>query len=190
MRAAEDSDQDLMKRIAGGSQKAVRALYGRYGRLVYGMALRVLRDDSAAEEVTQDVFLRVWEKAGTYSAEKARLSTWLMRIARNRAIDVMRQRGSIGARAAADWDDLASVPDSRTSDPAEDASRGHCADEVRKALDALPVDQRRALALAFFKGLTHQEIAETLGEPLGTVKTRIRDAMRKLRGNIDEDCAP
>lgn len=179
-----------MKRIAGGSQKALRALYGRYGRLVHGMALRVLGDESAAEEVTQDVFLRVWEKAGTYSAEMARLSTWLMRIARNRAIDVMRQRGSIGARAEADWDDLASVPDSRAPDPGEDASRSHCAEEVRRSLAGLPVDQRHALGLAFFKGLTHQGIAETLGEPLGTVKTRIRDAMRKLRDTIDEDCAP
>jgi RNA polymerase sigma-70 factor (ECF subfamily) len=190
MQAAEPSDQELLDLIARGNQQAVRALYGRYGRLVHGMALQVLGDESAAEEVTQDVFLRVWEKAGTYHAEKAKVSTWLMRVARNRAIDVARQRGTASSRTATAWDELESVADTGAPDPAEGASRGHCTEEVRSALAALPDEQRRALGLAFFQGLTHQRIAESLGEPLGTVKTRIRDAMRKLRGSIGEECAP
>jgi RNA polymerase sigma-70 factor, ECF subfamily len=190
MPPSEQSDQDIIERISRGEQQAVRVLYARYGRLAYGMALQVLGDESAAEEVTQDVFLRVWEKAGTYRAEKARVSTWLMRIARNRAIDVVRQRGAAANRATTDWDDLESTADEATVDPAEDAARTHCRDEVRAALDTLPKDQRHALSLAFFRGLTHQGIAELLHQPLGTVKTRIRDAMRTLRGSIGEECVP
>jgi RNA polymerase sigma-70 factor (ECF subfamily) len=118
------------------------------------------------------------------------VSTWLMRIARNRAIDVARQRGSAGNRATAAWDDFESTVDTSSSDPTDDIARSHCRDELRTALATLPDEQRRALALAFFQGLTHSRIAELLGEPLGTVKTRIRDAMRKLRGRIGEECAP
>jgi RNA polymerase sigma-70 factor (ECF subfamily) len=190
MQASERSDQDLIDMIARGDQQALSLLYRRYGRLAYGMALKVLGEASAAEEVTQDVFQRVWEKAASYRADKARVSTWLMRIARNRAIDVSRQRGSAGNRATAAWDDFESTADPSSSDLADDIARGHCRDEVRTALAILPEAQRRTLALAFFQGLTHQRIAELLGEPLGTVKARIRDAMRKLRGSIGEECTP
>ncbi len=190
MQAGEQSDHDLIDSIARGDQQAVGHLYRRYGKLAYGMALRVLGDASAAEEVTQDVFQRVWEKAASYRADKARVSTWLKRIARNRAIDVSRQRGSAGSRATADWDDLESTVDTSSSDPTDDLARSHCRDELRTALATLPDEQRRALALAFFQGLTHSRIAELLDEPLGTVKTRIRDAMRKLRGRIGEECSP
>jgi len=188
--AGEQSDHDLIDSIALGDQQAVSLLYRRYGRLAYGIALRVLGDASAAEEVTQDVFQRVWEKAASYRADKARVSTWLMRIARNRAIDVSRQRGSAGNRETAAWDDFESTVDTLSSDPADDIARSHCRDELRTALATLPDEQRRALTLAFFQGLTHQRIAELLVEPLGTVKTRIRDAMRKLRGSIGEECTP
>src|SRR5208282_2923864 len=162
MQAGEQSDQDLIATIARGDQQAISVLYRRYGRLAYGIALRVLGDASAAEEVTQDVFQRVWEKAARYRAEKARVSTWLMRIARNRAIDVARQRGSAGNRATAAWDDFESAVDTSSSDPTDDIARIHCRDELRTALAALPDEQRRALALAFFQGLTHSRIAELL----------------------------
>jgi RNA polymerase sigma-70 factor, ECF subfamily len=189
-RANEQSDQDLIDVIASGDQQALTVLYRRYGRLAYGMALRVLGEASAAEEVTQDVFQRVWEKAASYRPDRARVSTWLMRIARNRAIDVSRKRGSAGDRATAAWDDFESTADTSSHDPAEHIARSHCRDELRTALATLPDQQRRALALAFLQGLTHRKIAELLGEPLGTVKARIRDAMRKLRGTISEECAP
>jgi len=190
MQAGDESDEEVIDRVARGDHQAVRALYRRYGRLVYGLALQVVGDSSAAEEVAQDVFMRAWEKAGTYRAEKAKVSTWLMRITRNRAIDVVRQRGPAGSRSTSAWDDLASAADPAASDPVERAARAQCDEDLRTALTALPDEQRRALDLAFFKGLTHQGIAEALREPLGTVKTRIRDAMRKLRGSIAEECAP
>jgi RNA polymerase sigma-70 factor (ECF subfamily) len=131
----------------------------------------------------------VWEKAATYRPDTAKVSTWLMRISRNRAIDVLRSLRSAGRAAPSSSDDLEWAVDPAPG-PQEDAARDHCRDEVRDAVAGLPADQRRALSLAFFKGLTHREISQLVGEPLGTVKTRIRDAMQKLRGQISEECAP
>jgi RNA polymerase sigma-70 factor (ECF subfamily) len=190
MRGAEESDEELIRRIASAEPDAVRALYQRYGRLVYSLALHTVGDAAAAEEISQDVFMRVWEKAGTYRPEMAKVSTWIARIARNRAIDVLRQRGSSSRREPIAWEDLAEAADPAATDPGDRAAQGFCDEEVRSGLAGLPVDQRTALGLAFFQGLTHQGIAEALHEPLGTVKTRIRDAMRKLRGAIAEECAP
>ncbi len=178
-------DEELIRQIARADQEAVRQLYARYGRLVFSIARHVLGEGPAAEEVTQDVFLRVWEKAGTYDPAKAKPVTWLSRIARNRAIDVLRERGSRGARMRQAWEEL--VRDAAAEpDPAESVELSRQRREVRLAVAALPESQRQALWLAFFQGLTHQEIAERLGEPLGTVKTRIRDAMRKLRTGLSE----
>lgn len=185
----DESDAEVVDRVSRGDQDALRVLYRRYAGLVYGFATRVLGDSTRAEEVAQDVFLRVWEKAGTYRPEAAKVSTWLMRITRNRAIDVLRSARSAGHQAAAGWDDLEWAEDPAPGPP-EDAASDHCREEVRAAVAALPLDQRRALSLAFFKGMTHREISDLVGEPLGTVKTRIRDAMRKLRGEISEECAP
>jgi RNA polymerase sigma-70 factor (ECF subfamily) len=179
-------DEELVRRIAHADQEAVRLLYARHGRLVFSIALHVLGDGLAAEEVTQDVFLRVWEKAGTYDSAKAKTVTWLSRIARNRSIDVLRERGSRGARDRQTWDELARET-AAEPDPAERMERSRQRRSVRLAIAALPESQRQALWLAFFQGLTHQQVAERLGEPLGTVKTRIRDAMRKLRSGLSED---
>jgi RNA polymerase sigma-70 factor, ECF subfamily len=174
-------DEDLMDQAAAAQPQAVQGLYQRHGRLVYGIAMAILRDPSAAEEVTQDVFLRVWEKAATYRAEKARVVTWITRIARNRSIDALRRRSARGGGMQASVDDFSFLADPAAPDPGESAANASRRAEVRAALAGLPADQRTALSLAFFQGLTHQQIAERLGEPLGTVKTRIRDAMRKLR---------
>jgi RNA polymerase sigma-70 factor (ECF subfamily) len=179
-------DEDLIHQVASARPQAVQALYQRHGRLVYGIAMGILRDPSAAEEVTQDVFLRVWEKAASYQAEKARVITWIMRIARNQSIDALRRRRSRGKTQADTLDDFSRLPDPGSPDPGESAALASRRRDVRAALRDLPADQRTALSLAFFQGLTHQEIAEKLGEPLGTVKTRIRDAMRKLRVMLEE----
>jgi RNA polymerase sigma-70 factor (ECF subfamily) len=175
------SDEELIDQIAAARPQAVHLLYRRHGGLVYSIALNILKDPSSAEEVTQDVFLRVWEKAATYRAEKARVVTWVMRIARNQSIDALRRRSSRKAGEQGTWDDLSRLPDAAALDPGESAAITSRREEVRAALLDLPEDQRQALALAFFQGLTHQQVAERLGEPLGTVKTRIRDGMRKLR---------
>jgi RNA polymerase sigma-70 factor (ECF subfamily) len=178
-------DEELVGQIAHEKPVAVRALYRRYGRLVYSLALHIVGDHSAAEEITQDVFMRVWEKAGTYDAEKAKVITWLSRIARNQAIDVLRKRNRRGEHERETWEYLKLGADRVDHDPLENVELSSQREEVRAAVAALPENQQRALSLAFFQGLTHRQIAEKLGEPLGTVKTRIRDAMQTLRDRFD-----
>ena len=182
MRSTVAADEELMDRIAHGDADAVRLLYARYGRLVFGLAMNVLGDSATAEEVCQDVFMRVWEKSGSYRADRGKVATWLARIARNRAIDVLRS-----ARAKPDGstvDDEPTSADEQGPDPGDRLLQTFREEQVRAAVASLPADQRTALSLAFFRGMTHREIAETLGEPLGTVKTRIRDAMMKLRSRL------
>jgi RNA polymerase sigma-70 factor (ECF subfamily) len=176
MSRAETPDEELILRISRGDSEAVRLLYERYGRLVYSCALQVVSDAAVAEEVCQDVFLRVWERSGTYRADRGKVATWLARIARNRAIDVLRSQRSRGIIAAAPVDDSISAAPGSGSDPGERLWQSLRDEQLREAVAALPAEQRQALTLAFFQGLTHRQIAESLGEPLGTVKTRIRDA--------------
>lgn len=181
MEHVDPDDEELIRRISHGQPEAVRVLYRRYGRMVYSVALRAAGDPSAAEEVTQDVFLRIWEKANTYRADKAKVVTWIARIARNRAIDVYRQRKSRDDRASAGWEELKQAASAIEQHPGEGLEMTRLQGRVREAVASLPADQKAALTLAFFQGQTHQEIAEKLGEPLGTIKTRIRAAMQKLR---------
>jgi RNA polymerase sigma-70 factor (ECF subfamily) len=190
MRSTVPGDEELILRIAGAEQDAVRVLYARYGRLVFSIALHVLGDEPAAEEVTQDVFLRVWEKAGTYDPGKSRPATWLSRIARNRAIDMLREARARGEHLKAVQDELSEDPGRGSPGPAESMELSGQREQVREAVAALPESQRRALTLAFFQGLTHREIAERLGEPLGTVKTRIREAMRRMREQLEQGGGP
>lgn len=177
-------DADLMRRLAGAETEALRELYGKYGSLVFGVALRIARDRALAEEIAQDVFVSAWRSAAAYSAERGSVASWLARIARNRAIDEIRKGRLRNAEARDDWADLA---DAREPGPEEEASRGARAAAVREALSALPERQREALSLAFFQGLTHAEIAAALSLPLGTVKSRIRDALIALRGKLGEE---
>ena len=185
MEHVEPDDEELISQIGRAQPEAVRLLYQRYGRMVYSVALRAVGDPSAAEEITQDVFLRIWEKADTYRADKAKVVTWIARIARNRAIDVYRQRRSRDDRASAGWEELKQAATAPAPHPGERLETARLQERVREAVATLPPDQKTALALAFFQGLTHKEIAEQLGEPLGTVKTRIRAAMQKLRSILD-----
>ncbi len=185
MQHVELDDEELIRQIGRSQPEAVRLLYQRYGRMVYSVALRAVSDPSAAEEITQDVFLRIWEKAETYRADKAKVVTWIARIARNRAIDVYRQRRSRDDRASAGWEELKQAATAPSPHPGERMETARLQGRVREAVASLPPDQKTALTLAFFQGLTHKEIAEELGEPLGTVKTRIRAAMQKLRSMLD-----
>ncbi len=180
-------DQELIRRIIRGEEEALRALYARHSRLVYGLALRIVKDEPVAEEVTQDVFLRAWEKADTYQRDKAQVRTWLARIARNRSIDVLRRRSAQDARARGAWEDMKSATLEGQVDPSAPVEAGYERERLREALAALPEEQRATLALAFFAGRTHREIAEATGEPLGTVKSRIRGAMQKLRDVLEQE---
>ena len=184
MRREEASDEELIDLIAHRDADAVHVLYERYGRMVYGLAMHVIGDVAAAEEVCQDAFMRVWEKSGTYRSDRGKVVTWLARIARNRAIDVLRSRRSRGLDLPQSGDEPAALAESGDADPGDRLWQSFREQEVREAVAALPRDQRQALSLAFFKGLSHREIAEALGEPLGTVKTRIRDSMVKLRSSL------
>jgi len=186
----EPDDEVLIRRIMRGEEEALRTLYARHGRLVYGLALRIVKDATVAEEVAQDVFLRAWEKADTYRSEKARVRTWLARIARNRAIDVLRRRAVLASRIRDTWEDMKSAAQGAQEDPAQPLEDRFLRVRVREAISSLPAEQRETLARAFFSGQTHRQIAESTGEPLGTVKSRIRAAMLKLREALEKDAAP
>ncbi len=172
------TDDELLKRIAQGDQDALLQLYDRYGRLVYSLAYRVLQDHQLAEEITQDVFTRVWQAAGTFDPKRSRFTTWLTSITRNRAIDILRRRRARGLTGAgeAELNTAITRADERFS-PEHHLQ----ALAVREALKELPPTQREVLELAYFGGMTQREIAEHLNIPLGTVKTRMRLGMLKLR---------
>lgn len=177
---ASATDYELIQRIAKGDEAALAELYDRYCRLVMGVALAIGGDRATAEEVTLDIFLRVWQHAAAYDPALSRVPTWLSRLARNRAIDRLRREAARPAGHSITFDDA--VLNSHLPGDMEAAvdlvlERRR----VRAAVAALPVDQRQALALAFFQGYTHAEIAAMLEQSLGTVKGRIRGGMTRLR---------
>lgn len=149
------------------------SLYDRYSGVVYSVALRVLGDTGAAEDVLQEVFMQLWRNPGLFDASRGNLGPWLAVIARNRAIDVLRKR-----RPETDVEDVVVSVD---QDLAGAAERNIAMQKVRMVLTAMPVAQRSALEMAYFEGLSHSEISEKTGEPLGTIKTRIRSGLLALR---------
>jgi RNA polymerase sigma-70 factor (ECF subfamily) len=182
-------DTALVRQIALARPEALSELYDRYARLVFSLALRTLGDSSSAEEVTQDVFLRIWQKAESYQENAGKVSTWLSSITRNRAIDVLRKRSVRPEGHLIDREDpffgLSFSADGR--DPEDSAGLSIEMKKVYEALNDLPPEQGQALLLAYFYGYSHSQIAEKTGEPLGTVKTRIRTGMQKLRGMLREE---
>jgi RNA polymerase sigma-70 factor (ECF subfamily) len=165
-----------MERVCARDAAAFESLYDQYHRLVYGLALRVLADPGAAEDVTQAVFLKIWDSPGLFRG--GNFGAWIARVARNRAFDVARSRA---AHAESDF------PDSMPEDDAlEDTAIANVnAERVRDALARLPREQREAIELGFFGGATQHEIARQTGLPLGTIKTRIRMGLRKLRNALE-----
>lgn len=149
------------------------ALYDRYSGLVYSVALRILADTGAAEDLLQEVFLQLWRNPGGFDASRGSLGPWLTVIARNRAIDMLRKR-----RPETDIDDVVVCVE---PDMAGDAERTRAMEKVKGALGTMPSAQRNALEMAYFEGLSHSEIAARTGEPLGTIKTRIRAGLVALR---------
>jgi RNA polymerase sigma-70 factor (ECF subfamily) len=148
-------------------------LYDRYSSIVYSIALRVLGDTEAAEDVLQEVFLQLWRNPGVFDSSRGNMAAWLAVIARNRAIDSLRKR-----RPEAD---IADVVVSVEPDLAGDTERARAMEKIRSVLGDMPAAQRSALEMAYFEGLTHTEISARTGEPLGTVKTRIRAGLLSLR---------
>jgi RNA polymerase sigma-70 factor (ECF subfamily) len=166
----------LVTRMADGDEAALAALYQATSARVHGLALRILGARDAAEEVVVDVYAQAWRLAPSYDPSKGSVATWLCVQARTRAIDLRRSRGR--HRALQPLEDGEVEP---TPDPSELSVRTESATNVRRALRALPREQRRLVEAAFFGGMTHSEIAEAFGQPLGTVKTRIRAGLAALR---------
>jgi len=174
---AFSSDTAMMSAMRSGDQKAMAQLYDRYSAMVYAVALRVLGDAGAAEDVLQEVFMQLWRNPGTFDSSRGNLAAWLSVITRNRAIDSLRKRHP--------ETDIEDVMVSVEPDLASEADRARALGKVRGALSSMPPAQRSALEMSFFEGLTHTEIASKTGEPLGTIKTRIRAGLLALRRSLN-----
>jgi len=170
-------DGQLLDRVRRGDEQAMAVLYERYSKIVYSVALRVLRDSASAEDVLQDVFLGVWRRPESFISARGSLGGWLAVVARNRSIDMLRRkRPSLQVEEVY----LASP-----FDLADEAERNILMQRARAVIMHLPLEQRKTLEMAYFDGLTHSEIAEITGDPLGTVKTRIRNALLSLRKELE-----
>jgi RNA polymerase sigma-70 factor (ECF subfamily) len=180
--ASDDARADiaLLSRVIARDGRAIGELYDRYSRLLHGLILRILRDRSEAEEVLQEVFVQVWTRADTYNVELGAPVAWLVRIARNRAIDRLRSN-NVRARTTE-----ATPPPPPVETPEARAVMSEQQRAVARALDALPVEQRQLIELAYFQGLTQSELAERFQLPLGTVKTRVRTGMMTLRRELQQ----
>lgn len=172
------SDTDLMNRIAQRDEAALTELYQHYGSLVYSLALRILQNRELAEEITQDIFLMVWNRSESWSSSRGQLSSWLLTVTRYRAIDRIRheQRRPDMQATVLNEDLMRSEQSRQPDDPRLEDSR-----LLHTLLSQLPPEQAQVIELAFFGGLTHSALAEMLNLPLGTVKTRLRLGLQKLR---------
>ncbi len=190
MHAFNPSDEQLIRRIAHSDAEALAALYDRYSRLVFSLVRNMVGNPESAEEITLDVFTRIWERAVSYDVRKATVKRWIVTICRNRAIDVLRRRKRRLEGHSPKWTDvpLDMLADSRRG--AEPTELAILQRQVTAAVAKLPGEQREVLALAYFQGYSHRQIAGELDLPLGTVKTRIRLAMDKLRHIFDSHKKP
>ena len=170
-KAAEDAA--LLGKVEQGDQAAMGLLFDRYSGIVYSVALRVLKDTGQAEDVMQDIFIQIWKKPGAFISGRGSLGAWLVVVARNRAIDALRRRRPT--------DSVEDVVLASSTDLAAEAERNTLMEKVRAYMHQLPPEQRKSVEMAYFEGMSHSEIAEKTGDPLGTVKTRIRLALITLR---------
>jgi RNA polymerase sigma-70 factor (ECF subfamily) len=176
-------DVELMRRIAQADREAFARLYDRYSGLLYSITLRILNDQKEAEDVIQEVFVQIWHKAGSYKVEAGKPLPWAVAMTRNKAIDrlrYLRRRFKVGdASETLDEESAAAAVFNEEIGGRENAAT------IRTAVNGLPLEQRQAIEMAFFGGMTQNEISESLQEPLGTVKARIRRGMLKLRGSLE-----
>ncbi len=174
-------DQVLLSQIVDQRADALGILYDRYGRLLYSIAYHLVGNQQSAEEITLDVFRRVWEKADSYKADRASVRTWLTSMARNRSIDILRREGVRPEHNSISWTELNFEPSADGRSPETAVSQQMQRQKVHAALSRLPQEQQDVLVMAYFRGYSHSQIADQLEMPLGTVKTRIRLGMQKLR---------
>jgi RNA polymerase sigma factor (sigma-70 family) len=169
------TDEELLDRVAGGDETALAELYDRFSRVTYGLAVRVLRDPALAEDAVQEAFLAVWRTAASFDARRGSASTWVLTLVHRRAVDLVRRE----ERRRGDPLDDAPIAAGDTTDETAEVREQRRA--VQAALVQLPSDQREALELAYYGGLSQSEVAEKLGVPLGTVKSRMFTGLSKLR---------
>lgn len=176
-----DEDRDLVVRMSAGETKALARFYERWSRPVYALVMQLVRDADDADDVVEDTFYQAWRQASRYEPSRGAVSTWIVTIARSRALDRLRSRRRLREEPLTPVISLDELTDGVNRDPASGAEASEMRERVAEALKALPAEQREVLELAYFAGLSQTEIAEKTGQPLGTVKTRTRLAGQKLR---------
>jgi RNA polymerase sigma factor (sigma-70 family) len=176
----EASDEQVLEAVGRGDDDALGVLYDRFGRVAYRLAYRILRDKALAEDAVQEAFLAVWRSADAYKRERAKPSTWILTVVHRRAVDLVRREERRRGEP------LETAPEPTTEPADEDASLRDRRAAVQSALRALPEDQRQALELAYYGGLTQSELAERLGVPLGTIKSRMFAGLGGLRELLAE----
>lgn len=187
MHVRESTDLSILQRVAARDTAALAELYDRHSPLLFGLILRILRDRAEAEEILQEAFVRVWTRAGTYDVQMGGPLPWIVRVARNCAIDRLRARrvrAAVGAPAS-DGAEAEALPAADIQTPEATVLEAERRRTVSDALTGLPADQRRLIEAAFFEGYTHRELAQRFGLPLGTVKTRIRAGMIAMRKRLE-----
>ena len=172
------ADEDLMSLLEDGDAGAFAALYDRHSRAAYSLSYRMMGDRQAAEDLTQDAFLKVWRSAGGFRSERGSVRTWILSIVHNRGIDQLR---SLASRRRTQDKVEQSAPRSQPSEAFTETWRNRQREQIREALDTLPAEQLKILELAYFSGYTHVEISNLLDIPLGTVKGRMRLGLKKIR---------
>jgi len=178
------ADADLARRLRARDPRVMAALYDRYGKLAYSLIFRIVRDGAAAEDLVQETFLRVWNRAHSFDAGRGALGPWILAVARNRAIDHIRSRDGRMAAAAVDLDRMENHPlFARLEDSALSLDRSR---RLKAAFAKLPPRHREVIELAYFEGLSQTEMAERMNQPLGTVKTWVRTALKALREELAE----
>lgn len=177
-------DRELIERLQGRDSQAMVDLYDRYGKLVYSIILRAVRSSATAEDITQETFLRVWNRIHTFSSDRGNLQGWLITVARNRAFDYLRSQQSSQMLATSNLDDL--ERGGHFYSELDQSDRIAKQNAVTTALNLLPEEQRAVLELTHYEGMTQTEIAAKLGKPLGTIKGLVRGALKKLRNSMTE----
>jgi RNA polymerase sigma-70 factor (ECF subfamily) len=185
----QPADADLMARVLQRDSGALETLYDRYGRPVYSLVLRISQHPASAEEIVQDVFMQLWRSADQFQSSRGPLEPWLFTMARNRALDFLRLKRE-KQRRREDSSEFDAAPSSNAliacPDPEGDIDQARRAEKVRALMNSLPELQRRAIELAYFEGLSHSEIAASMGQALGTVKSWIRGGLLRLRESLEE----
>ncbi len=180
-------DAELLQGVSQKEKDALEVLYSRYSTQVFSLAMYMLKEQALAEEVTQDIFLNIWTKSGSFKSERGAPKSWIMSVAHNKIIDVIRsRRRALIASEPAEYEALEAVPASGATTE-ELVEQRLDRERILKALKELPDAQREVIMLAYYGGYSQSEMADKLNQPLGTVKTRVRLAMQKLRAILDDD---